>query len=415
MADRSYRVLRVWIHGFHELVRDLYAAHPDLATAPYAEQHRYFLTQRHVYSTSFSSEMRRRGHWADELVTNILPMQAAWALENGAAKGVPRDPDQQRLFCHMIAVEQIKALAPDVVFVQGYGSYPDGFWAHVREVCPSIRALIGFNGFKATPEQGAGLDWRYHCAPHLIPEGATTDSLMYHWFDADVLETPEVKAGMAARDIAFSFIGSSGILPNRGTHQRRYWQLFEMLLRTPMVAWLRDAKDWLPPQVIDHLAETACQLLGEDRDPAVLPAVRRYCEKVVPYPALPLDRVLPDKVRPPAFGAGMWSVLARSGLTWNVHTDLAADLVGNMRMFEATGVGACLLTDTGRNMADLFAADEEVVTYRSLDEAVAKARDLLADDTARRAIAAAGQRRVLRDHTTASRVDRLLEDLARLL
>jgi len=74
-----------------------------------------------------------------------------------------------------------------------------------------------------------------------------------------------------------------------------------------------------------------------------------------------------------------------------------------MRMFEATGVGACLLTDRKENLANLFAPESEVVSYGSAAECVEKVRYLLEHESERAAVAAAGQRRTLRDHTFAHR------------
>ena len=68
-------------------------------------------------------------------------------------------------------------------------------------------------------------------------------------------------------------------------------------------------------------------------------------------------------------------------------------------MFEATGVGACLLTDYKEENVDLFAPDEEIVVYRTYDELVEKARWLLDNPDKAREIAAAGQKRTLATHT----------------
>jgi spore maturation protein CgeB len=74
-----------------------------------------------------------------------------------------------------------------------------------------------------------------------------------------------------------------------------------------------------------------------------------------------------------------------------------------MRLFEATGVGTCLLTDRKSNLASLFEPDREVAVYGSPDECVERARWLLDHPRECREIALAGQRRTLRDHTFARR------------
>jgi len=70
-----------------------------------------------------------------------------------------------------------------------------------------------------------------------------------------------------------------------------------------------------------------------------------------------------------------------------------------MRLFEATGVGSCLVTDWRKNIRELFEPDREVVTYRSPEECVEKATWLLDHPRERLEIARAGQARALKDHT----------------
>jgi spore maturation protein CgeB len=70
----------------------------------------------------------------------------------------------------------------------------------------------------------------------------------------------------------------------------------------------------------------------------------------------PLHRCFQGEV----WGADMYQVLRRSRITLNSHIDLAGREAGNMRLFEATGVGAFLLTDFKDNLDTLFAPDREV-------------------------------------------------------
>ena len=78
-----------------------------------------------------------------------------------------------------------------------------------------------------------------------------------------------------------------------------------------------------------------------------------------------------------------------------------------MRLYEATGVGSLLVTDAKQNLAELFEPASEVVTYRDADELVERVRHYLANEDERRAVAAAGQARTLRDHTYAVRMPEL--------
>ncbi|MDQ3755068.1 MAG: glycosyltransferase, partial [Acidobacteriota bacterium] len=81
--------------------------------------------------------------------------------------------------------------------------------------------------------------------------------------------------------------------------------------------------------------------------------------------------------------------------------DISPVSASNMRLFEATGVGSCLLTDWRANISTLFEPDREVVTYRNAEECIEKATYLLDHESERQQIARAGQRRTLREHTYA--------------
>ena len=70
-------------------------------------------------------------------------------------------------------------------------------------------------------------------------------------------------------------------------------------------------------------------------------------------------------------------------------------------------MGACLLTESARNLPGLFEPGVEVVTYDDGDDLVAQCRALLADPDRLEAIAAAGRARTLRDHTYAKRMEQL--------
>ena len=98
-------------------------------------------------------------------------------------------------------------------------------------------------------------------------------------------------------------------------------------------------------------------------------------------------------------------------MTLNRHIDVAEDNANNMRLYEATGVGSLLLTDAKENLGELFEVGSEVIAYADEDELVEAAEHYLSHEDERAAIAAAGQRRTLRDHTYAVRMAELTKIL----
>jgi len=107
----------------------------------------------------------------------------------------------------------------------------------------------------------------------------------------------------------------------------------------------------------------------------------------------------------------MYEVLARSRIAVNRHGDIAEGFANNMRLFEATGVGALLVTEAASNLADLFEPGTEIVAYENGDDLVDKLSYYLEHPDERRSIAAAGQARTLRTHNFALRMSELAEIL----
>lgn len=80
----------------------------------------------------------------------------------------------------------------------------------------------------------------------------------------------------------------------------------------------------------------------------------------------------------------------------------------NVRTFEAAGAGAFQLVNHRTALESLFDIDEEIVTFRNLDELVDKVRHYLPRDRQRREIADRAQQRVLSQHTYEHRLSTIL-------
>lgn len=96
---------------------------------------------------------------------------------------------------------------------------------------------------------------------------------------------------------------------------------------------------------------------------------------------------------------------AESKICFNISME--DDLI--MRVFEVMGSGSFLLTNWVPTIEELFEDKKHLVLYRSMDEAVDKAKYYLSHDSEREAIAQAGYEHVLNNHTIQKRVDVILE------
>jgi spore maturation protein CgeB len=108
-------------------------------------------------------------------------------------------------------------------------------------------------------------------------------------------------------------------------------------------------------------------------------------------------------IKAPVYGLEMFQVINDSKINLNIHADSSPLFASNMRLFEATGVGTCLLTDWKQNIHELFIPDKEIVVYKTADECVEKAKWLLEHPIEREKIASAGNLRTLKEHTYSNR------------
>lgn len=145
---------------------------------------------------------------------------------------------------------------------------------------------------------------------------------------------------------------------------------------------------------------------------------RLYGERVAALEALaglPLDiwsvHDVPSSLRAcyrgPALGQAMIERLRQAAIVVNPHGDFMRD-GGNMRLFEACGVGVLQVADARPALTQWFTPGTHLLTYESPAALVDLVRTYLADSAARRAIARAGCAHVHAHHTYTHRMRRLV-------
>ena len=115
------------------------------------------------------------------------------------------------------------------------------------------------------------------------------------------------------------------------------------------------------------------------------------------------------------WGLNMYRALLSSKITINRHIDVAENYANNMRLYEATGCGALLITDFKDNLNELFEEDKEVVAYKTVDDLVRLIQYYVEHDEQRETIANAGQQRTLSEHTYFNRMQSLVDIIAKYI
>jgi hypothetical protein len=126
----------------------------------------------------------------------------------------------------------------------------------------------------------------------------------------------------------------------------------------------------------------------------------------------PLRKLFPGKVtKGPLEGSKYYELIAQSRIILNVHRDEEADY-GNLRVYEATGIGSLLLTDRGESLKEFFEVDSdgnyenaEIATFTDVVDCREKIGFLLKNPEIAERIAENGRKRTLRDYTVMKRCE----------
>ncbi len=131
--------------------------------------------------------------------------------------------------------------------------------------------------------------------------------------------------------------------------------------------------------------------------------LRRIKNSVCPSKEQKTIRYVMDKGKqnqyPNIFGGEYYRTLSEYLICVNCHIAAIGQGAGNMRMFEATGMGACLLTDAKDENAAIFEVDKEIVTYSDMKEFQEKLNWLIENPNQASQIARAGQEKTFRVHS----------------
>ena len=411
----NYRICRINRTGYAAAFDRLYGDDPGLKDLPSDQQRRAFFELHLVYGDSFSRAMEALGNESLEILCNAEHIQKKWAQEHDVSY-------TETGWVQEIVRAQIAAFAPDVVYIQGISTDAQGFLPEgdFRQAFPGVKLVVAYSGFPHDMDRFGGVDLVLSCTPEIAgyyQDRGLNSPLVYHGFDegiADALAQRHTGEAPDREDFDFVFTGLSGV-GFRGGHKGRYWDLVRLILETGLKAWVYDGLERIDTEGVspEDAANLGAMMLNgaQAATPAAMIQLLRQIHNDnlgSDSPAIPLTMLFPDRCQDPVFGLDMFDLLGRSKVVFNRHTDaVGVPVFGNIRLFEAAGMGACLLTDFSPGGEALFEPDAEIVTYASIDEAIEKAEYLADHESERATIAAAGAKRVRASHTVRHRCEQI--------
>jgi hypothetical protein len=354
-----------------------YGGRPDLSQRSYDEQWRALMDQCFGTADFYSTNLIALGHESTEVVANSAPLQRRWAREQGVELDRPKliwerrarvIPWPQRIppppWFYTVLSAQVRQYRPDVLHIQDMNGISPAF---VREVRPYVKLLTGQIACPiALDADFREYDLVLSSFPHFV-EQFRRDGLHSEYFNLgfEAKLLTRLKKGPANGVV---FIGGLS-----SDHAERI-------------------------EFLEHLAASqALDIWGYGID------------------SLNANSNLHRHHHGALWGLDMYQVLRDADIALNHHINVAGNSANNMRLYEATGVGAFLLTDHKQNLQTLFEPGKEVVTYHSAAEAVELIDYYLTHEAERQAIAQAGQARTLREHTYLNRMQEFVSIVKRYL
>lgn len=375
-----------------------YQKHPDLANLTYTEHIHLLLGETTEFVGSYIRNFRRLGIDADCVIANDKQLLLKWGKE----KGIIREKTGDIIF------EQVSSFLPDVLLIENLSIVTPALLEKIRYEVPGVRLIIAnhcapFNS--KVLESLSVVDFVFTCTPGLkssMESLGKKSYLVYHGFDTDILQRINIDKGTPGNDLVFS-----GSLITGGDFHTQRIKLIERILQenVPIDLYVNLEKNYRikAKQAIYFFSNFIRKIKLENMFNKF--QILHYGNTWVDSYS---DNLLTHK-RLPVYGTDMFNLFLDTKIVLNFHLGMAGDYAGNMRMFEVTGVGSCLLTDNKKNMRDLFDIDTEVVVYDNEEDCVAKIKWLLDHEEDRKRIAASGQHKTLKYHTVENRCRSIIE------
>ena len=335
-------------------LRDFYAVRPQLMSADYTTQISALLDDGFSDSHIFSRTLQQYGFETFQVAINNPISQNAWLL----AEGLPLRPDNKHA---LTAIEQIEHFAPDIVYT--------------TDVVTLSSALI--RQLKTRPLVVAG--WRGYPLPNEVDLSAY--DLILTSFDR-IFEEAKTYGAKSVKRFHTGFPEAIQILDEP---REQKWDVVFSGSATP------EHKRRI--KLLNFLAEISLQQESTFSLGLFVPDATYLSPRA-------------QKLSQPAVWAhDMLRTLRNSKIVVNIDVDAFDAQPPNMRLIEATGAGAFLLTPFHPELERFFKPGVEVETFRNANELVSKIHYYLAVPEAREKIAHEGQRRCLRDHSHSARTE----------
>lgn len=350
-----------------------YVSFPNFSSLSYDKMLDLLLSQYFADTGAAHFFVNKSGHESFIIIANCELLQKQWAKENDLLFNESNWEKE-------IALAQIKFFKPTVFYIESIFSYYGLFIKEVKQHCNLIAAWISTPFTEELPLND--IDVIFSSTQDFVKLFNQKGLKSYYLlpaFDSRVLEkirNPQPKS------IPISFVGGWS-----NVHINRKLLLSFFAKNTPLKIWGYGYEKFYSRKTLAFY--------------------KNYF-----FPDNPeINKAFVKEV----WGLEMFDVLQKSLITLNIHESLLNGDVGNMRMFEASGVGTMLLNDYGNNLSQLFEIDKEIVTYKSFPEALEKYNYYSQHADKAIEIGLNAQKRTLKDYNYEIYIQNLINHLKALI
>ena len=389
----------------------------------FLEALRIIHNNRSAWSDAYSDGFSRLGIQAIDLIVNDKKLQLKWAKENGVSINT-------EYWQIEVVIAQLRFIKPDVVIFQNFEILPDEIIKELKTWVKSIKVLAIQIGYPRDDKDLSFYDLIFPTLNYIRDKCIHFKKPMHICkpaFDTRILS--EIQNPIK-KEYPISFLGSSGVGYECG-RAKRYWMLYEIFQKVKINVHLDEDRSHshLKNNKKSYIENRKRKEVISDKNfGAIINILNQedtfdhqtllsdfLCDRTLREalfaklePLVPLKFMFHNTILPPVYGIEYYELISKSFTILNIHTDAIGHRVGNMRMFETTGVGSCLLIENGSNLNEFFEKGTEVVAYENLDDCLEKINYLSNNLNAALEIGKSGQKKTLKEHTVANRCELIL-------
>lgn len=372
---KQYKLLEITIQ-YENFIRQFYQYHTDISNLSYDELFTEIVENCFAESDFIHRQLNEMGIESKVVFYNNRNLQDKWC------------PHQKNISYFEILLLQIKDFMPDVIMISDICFFSQNETIAIKDCLGSKKIkLIGYHFTTLTDsfKKNAILYDQIYTGNKVylsfMKNIGLPSYLLRHAFEPSILD----KIAKYNKKNEICFLGS--IIVGENAHSNRLELLDAMI------------KSKIPYTFYGNIYGQIQEVIASEKG-------KKYINIIAG---------IAKDMKKEVFGTKYYTIMSEHKICLNMHGMFMDYGAGNMRMFEATGIGACLLTDLRSENSELFDVDREIVVYDSLNDMVEKAKWLLDNPKRAKQIALAGQKKTLEKYTYRHKAEQLNEYIQKIL